>query len=98
MDATTTASGDLTVRLLECLDKSCRTVVALRQQLHDQSALTPQQVAVFLRELVAALEAVRAQAVESEQQLSLCRSQLAAVQKEKSLLAAELVRKQRETQ
>ena len=83
-------TGNLTVKLLACLDKSCRTVVGLRQELKAKRGVSEQQVASFLEEIVQSLEVIREQAAESQEELRHCRSQLAAAQREKTLLAAEL--------
>jgi len=73
-------------RLLQCLDKSCRTVVSLRQELvrREQAARD------FAQSAIVSLTAIREKAEERETQFEACQRQVNALRLQNEALGREL--------
>ncbi len=73
-------------RLLQCLEKSCRTVISLRQEL----ARKEQESRDIVQNVISSLIAIREKAEEREMTLEACQRQLNAVRLQNESLVKEL--------
>lgn len=74
------------LRLMQCLDKSCRTVISLRQEIERKD----RDLEEFVQGVLSSLTEIRAKAAEREVQLQVCQTQLSTLRLQNKHLQAEL--------